>query len=94
MKLRYWGQYPVLVPGKTGAVVEGVAWFTPGVEVINRLRAYETDAYWDGFVEIEFKNGEKVMGEGVKWADDEDEEGLWDSPGSDQLAVGHGPRPI
>src|SRR5271154_6989254 len=68
MKLRYWGIYPVLVPGKTGAVVEGVAWFAPSVEVINRLRAYETDVYFDGFVEMEFKNGEKVMGRAFKWA--------------------------
>ena len=62
MKLRYWGQYPVLVPGKTGAAVEGVAWFAPSVEVINRLRAYETDAYWDEFVEIEFKMARRLWG--------------------------------
>src|SRR5947209_15130467 len=46
VELRYWAPYPVLVYGKTGAVVEGVAWFAPSVEVINRLRAYETDAYY------------------------------------------------
>ena len=80
MKLRYWGIYPVLVPGKTGAVVEGVAWFAPSVEVINRLRAYETDVYFDGFVEMEFKNGEKVMGRAFEWAGDEED--LADSPGS------------
>jgi len=80
MKLRYWGPYPVLVPGKAGAVVEGVAWFAPSVEVVNRLRAYETDAYFDAFIEMEFKNGEKVMGRVFEWADDEDEEDLADSP--------------
>jgi gamma-glutamylcyclotransferase (GGCT)/AIG2-like uncharacterized protein YtfP len=80
MKLRYWGPYPVLVPGKASAVVEGVAWFAPSVEVINRLRAYETDAYFDAFIEMEFKNGEKVMGRVFEWADDEDEEDLADSP--------------
>jgi hypothetical protein len=68
------------MPGKTGAVVEGVAWFAPSVEVVNRLRAYETDAYFDGFIEMEFKNGEKVMGRAFEWADDEDEEELADSP--------------
>lgn len=79
--LRYWGKYPVLVPGKTGAVVEGVAWFAPSVEVINRLRAYETDAYRDSFIGIEFRNGEKVMGRVFRWAGDEDD--LSDSPESD-----------
>jgi hypothetical protein len=54
--LRYWGEYPVLVPDKTGAVIEGMAWFAPSVEVINRLRAYETDAYYDEFVKMEFRN--------------------------------------
>jgi len=80
-ELRYWGRYPVLVHGKTDAVVEGVAWFAPSVEVINRLRAYETDAYYDAFVRIEFKNGEKVMGRAFKW--DGDEEDLSDIPESD-----------
>ena len=80
MKLRYWGQYPVLVPGKTGTVVEGLARFTPSVEVINRLRALETDAYWDGFVEIEFKMARRLWGRAFKWVDDEDEEDLADSP--------------
>ena len=79
--LRYWGKYSVLVYGKTGAVVEGVAWFAFTVEVINRLRAYETDAYYDAFVRIEFKNGEKVMGRVFKWAGDEED--LSDSPESD-----------
>jgi len=79
--LLYWGKYPVLVHGKTGAVVEGVAWFAPSVEAINRLRAYETDAYYDALVEIEFKNGEKVMGRVFEW--DGDEEDLSDSPESD-----------
>ena len=81
--LRYWGKYPVLVPGKAGDVVEGVAWFAPSVEAINRLRAYETDAYFDSFIEIEFENGEKVMGRVLKWAGDGDEEELSDSPESD-----------
>jgi gamma-glutamylcyclotransferase (GGCT)/AIG2-like uncharacterized protein YtfP len=88
VKLQYWGPYPVLVSGETGAIVEGVAWFAPSVEVINRLRAYETNAYYDGFVEMEFKNGEKVMGRAFKWAGDEEDladspksyvEDLWDS---------------
>jgi gamma-glutamylcyclotransferase (GGCT)/AIG2-like uncharacterized protein YtfP len=80
VELRYWGPYPVLVSGETGAVVEGVAWFAPSVEVINRLRAYETDAYYDGFVEMEFKNGEKVKGRAFEWAGDEED--LADSPES------------
>ena len=78
--LRYCGRYPVLVFGKTGAVVEGVAWFAPSVEAINRLRDYESDAYHDGFVRIEFKNGEKVMGRVFEW--DGDEEDLSDNPES------------
>jgi hypothetical protein len=80
VELRYWGPYPVLVYGKTGAVVEEVAWFVPSVEVINRPRAYETNAYYDGFVEMEFKDGEKVRGRAFKWA--RDEEYLADSPES------------
>src|SRR5271156_316326 len=80
VELRYWGEFAVLVSGKTGAVVEGVAWFAPNVEVINRLRAYETNAYYDGFVEMEFKNGEKVRGRAFKWAGDEED--LADSPES------------
>jgi hypothetical protein len=72
--------YPVLVYGKTGAVVEGAAWFAPSVEVINRLRAYETNAYYDKFVEMEFKDGEKVMGRAFKWAGDEED--LAESPKS------------
>jgi Gamma-glutamyl cyclotransferase, AIG2-like len=80
MKVRYWGQFPALVPGKIDTVVEGVAWFAPSVEVINRLRAYETNAYLDEFFEIEFKNGEKVMGRAFEWAGDEED--LADSPES------------
>ena len=79
--LRYWGRYPALMFGKPGGVVEGVAWFAPSVEAINRLRAYETDAYHDGFVRIELKNGEKVMGRVFEW--DGDEEDLSDNPESD-----------
>jgi hypothetical protein len=81
VELRYWGKFAVLVSGETGTVVEGVAWFAPNVEVINRLRAYETNAYCDGFVEVEFKNGEKVRGRAFKWAGDEED--LADSPKSD-----------
>ena len=81
VELRYWGKYSVLVYGKTGAVVEGVAWFAPTVEVINRLRAYETDAYYDGFVEIEFGDGKEVMGRVFRWAGDEED--LLDSPEPD-----------
>ena len=81
VELRYWGKFAVLVSGKTGAVVEGVAWFAPSVEVVNRLRAYETEAYRDGFVEMEFKNGEKVMGRAFEWAGDEED--LAESPNSD-----------
>jgi hypothetical protein len=80
MKLRYWGPFPVPVPGKAGSVVEGVAWFAPSAEVVERLRAYETDAYYDGFIEIEFASGEKVMGRAFEWADDEGYEDLADSP--------------
>ena len=64
-EIRYWGQHAVLVYGKTSAVVEGVAWFVPSAEMINRLRAYETDMYYDGFVEIEFGNGQKSNGKDV-----------------------------
>ena len=81
VELRYWGKFAVLVSGETGTVVEGVAWFAPNVEVINRLRAYETNAYCHGFVEMEFKNGEKVRGRAFKWAGDEED--LADSPKSD-----------
>lgn len=49
--------------------------------MINRLRAYETDAYCDSFIKIEFKNGGKVMGRVFKWAGDEED--LSDSPESD-----------
>ena len=49
--------------------------------MINRLRAYETDAYRDSFIRIEFRNGEKVMGRVFRWAGDEDD--LSDSPESD-----------
>jgi hypothetical protein len=81
VELQYWGKFAVLVYGKPGGVVEGVAWFAPSVEMINRLRAYETNAYFDGFVEMEFENGEKVKGRAFKWAGDEED--LTDSPKSD-----------
>jgi hypothetical protein len=45
-----------------------VARLAPSVEVINRLRAYETDAYYDELVEMEFKNGDKVLGTAFEWA--------------------------
>jgi hypothetical protein len=80
VELRYWGPFPVLVYGKVGGVVEGVAWFAPSVGVINKLRAYETKAYYDGYVLMEFENGEKVRGRAFQWAGDEED--LADSPES------------
>jgi len=43
--LKYFGYYPVLCPGN--GIVDGVAWFVPTSDIVERIREYESDAYND-----------------------------------------------
>jgi len=41
--------------------------------VVERIRAYETDAYADHYLRIDLENGEKVFGRAFMWNRDMDE---------------------
>jgi hypothetical protein len=63
--IKYWDPYRVLCRGED--TVCGVAWYAPSKEVVERLRAYETDAYADHYLRIELENGKKVVGRAFMW---------------------------
>jgi gamma-glutamylcyclotransferase (GGCT)/AIG2-like uncharacterized protein YtfP len=58
-KLMYWGQFPALCHGEE--TIYGVMWYAPTAEIVERLRAYETDAYRETFLRMYPKNGEPII---------------------------------
>ena len=69
--IKYWGPYRVLCWGEE--IVCGVAWYAPSKEMVERLRAYETDAYAEHRLRMELENGEKVVGRAFMWNRDIEE---------------------
>ena len=67
-----WGQYPALIEGPPGAVVQGVAYEVQTAEAATKLATYETDAYVEHACVIQIKGGDKVSGMIFifKWRDD------------------------
>jgi len=57
--IKYWGPYRVLCRGED--TVCGMTWYAPSEEVVERLRAYETDAYDEHHMRIELENGNKIV---------------------------------
>jgi hypothetical protein len=65
--LKYWGVYPVLCSGKWGQTVHGVVWKAPTVEVVERLRAYETEYYREQLIRVVLNNGEEDFAKAFVW---------------------------
>ena len=55
--LKLWGQYPALVDGATGEVVEGMAYNVESEQRAERLAEYETRAYRSAPCRIHFTDG-------------------------------------
>jgi gamma-glutamylcyclotransferase (GGCT)/AIG2-like uncharacterized protein YtfP len=55
--LKLWGQYPALVDGATGEVVEGMAYDVESEQHAEKLAAYETRAYRSAPCRIRFMDG-------------------------------------
>lgn len=60
VQLKYYWYFKALVPGDDA--VEGAACYVPDIEAVDRLRAFETDAYVDSWTDIEVENGRKIRG--------------------------------
>ena len=68
--LKLWGQYPALVDGPTGAVVEGMVYNVEDVKQAERLAEYETRAYHPSPCRIHFSDGsepEEAVGSTFKY---------------------------
>jgi len=57
--LKLWGQYPALINGPPGAVVEGMVYEVEDEKHAKRLAKYETQAYWPTPCLIRFTDGEE-----------------------------------
>jgi hypothetical protein len=57
--LKLWRQYPALINGPPGAVVEGMAYEVEHEEHAQRLAEYETQAYWPASCLIRFIDGKE-----------------------------------
>ena len=57
--LKLWGQYPALVNGPAGAVVEGTAYGVEDAKQAERLVEYETRAYHPSPCRILFTDGKE-----------------------------------
>ena len=55
--LKLWGQYPALIDGPTGAVVEGMGYNIEDAKHAERLAEYETRAYHPSPCRIQFTDG-------------------------------------
>jgi hypothetical protein len=64
--LKYWDQFPVL-RRKKGSTVDGVLWYAPTPEIVERLRAYETDAYVDTVIRVKLLDGEEMVVHSFLW---------------------------
>ncbi len=63
----YWGPYPALLDGPTGAIVEGKAYVVQTPLEEERLKAYETDRYESRSCLIRFQDGSQVLGYTFVW---------------------------
>ena len=60
-KIKLWGQYPALVGGFTGAVVDGMVYEVESEAQAERLAEYETRAYEATPCRIRFTDGEEPV---------------------------------
>jgi gamma-glutamylcyclotransferase (GGCT)/AIG2-like uncharacterized protein YtfP len=58
--LKLWGQYPALVDGATGEVVEGMAYNVESRQHAEKLAEYEARAYRPAPCRIHFTDGEEL----------------------------------
>ena len=68
--LKLWGQYPALVDGPTGAIVEGMCYNIEDTKYAERMAEYETRAYHPSPCRIQFTDGrepEKAVGSTFKY---------------------------
>lgn len=59
---RLWGQYPALVDGPTGAVIEGRAFEVPTTEAAEKLAYYETSNYTTAPCLVHLADGKSSTG--------------------------------
>lgn len=74
--IKMWGQYPALVDGPPGNVVNGMVYEVQKEDHEKRLAYYETDAYRCASCLIRPEAGEQIFGKTFMWADDPDDEDL------------------
>jgi hypothetical protein len=57
-QLQRWGPFLVLVWGEEN--VDGLVWYAPSAEIVERLRDYEGSTYRDVFVSVELDGGDTI----------------------------------
>jgi gamma-glutamylcyclotransferase (GGCT)/AIG2-like uncharacterized protein YtfP len=70
-RLKYFGHYPVLCIGN--GIVDGVAWFVPTSDIVERIREYESDAYKEYPKFVELENGEEILAMTFVWNGDQED---------------------
>jgi hypothetical protein len=70
-RVRYWGPFRALCRGEDS--VDGLVWYASSVEIVERLRAYESDAYRDTCVYAELENGKKIIAHTFFWNGEEED---------------------
>jgi hypothetical protein len=69
--LKYFGYYPVLCTGNR--TVDGLAWFVPTSDIIERIREYESHAYKEYPKFVRLENGDEILAMTFIWNGDEED---------------------
>lgn len=59
-KMKMWGPYPTLVPGKSSEQVDGMLWQAENVRQLQYLQDYETNKYKSVKCKIRLEEGERI----------------------------------
>jgi len=63
--IKYFGHYPVLCPGLE--TVYGIVWYAPTIQVVERLRQYESNMYREAAKYVELKDGTERIAKAFIW---------------------------
>ncbi|KAF2664494.1 hypothetical protein BT63DRAFT_483196 [Microthyrium microscopicum] len=82
--IKYSGRYAVLCQGYEmhDTTVEGVIWHVSSAEIVERLRVYYGEQYYDSRIIVALENGEEKMVRIFHYGESYDEDLLLDTPSS------------
>jgi hypothetical protein len=83
-RVKYWGPYPVVVESRKQKVtVSGVVCFILTLDVVKRIRAYETDKYMETMTFVDSASGQSIRCRMFHWRMGDEDECLKDEPTDD-----------